>query len=217
MVCWTLKGTERKTVTQIFKYKLCNVFADRSMYMQQKTGSFRENFSKNIFYRFLINPKINWRRFPNLLSRKVVEVLLVSSKASNLIGPLKHNDVHFLAAHRIFLAQEKGTDVMIELLKTAQEAEHSEKYILFDSWFSSLAQLVAVKVKYTDSPCIAHLCPLHDSGTGTTKGGRWAFPGGTFLLFYRWIGRYHLAESLRIIQKIILEWSTPSFRLQKNI
>lgn len=140
--------------------------------MQQKTGSFRENFSKNIFYRFLINPKINWRRFPNLLSRKVVEVLLVSSKASNLIGPLKHNDVHFLAAHRIFLAQEKGTDVMIELLKTAQEAEHSEKYILFDSWFSSLAQLVAVKVKYTDSPCIAHLCPLHDSGTGTTKGGR---------------------------------------------
>ena len=26
-------------VIQIFKYKLCNVFADRSMYMQQRTGS----------------------------------------------------------------------------------------------------------------------------------------------------------------------------------
>ena len=34
-------------VIQIFKYKLCNVFSDRSMYMQQKTGSFKESFSKN--------------------------------------------------------------------------------------------------------------------------------------------------------------------------
>lgn len=30
-------------VLDIFKYKLYNVFADRSMYMQQKTGSFREH------------------------------------------------------------------------------------------------------------------------------------------------------------------------------
>ena len=37
-------------VIRIFKYKLCNVFTDRSMYMQQKTGSFREPFSKNTFY-----------------------------------------------------------------------------------------------------------------------------------------------------------------------
>ena len=39
-------------VLQIFKYKLCNVFSDRSMYMQKKTGSFKETFSKNAFYRF---------------------------------------------------------------------------------------------------------------------------------------------------------------------
>ena len=32
-------------VTRIFKYKLCNVFTGRSMYMQQRTGSFRESFS----------------------------------------------------------------------------------------------------------------------------------------------------------------------------
>ena len=50
-------------VLDIFKYKLCNVFSDRSMYMQQKTGSFREAFSKNTFYRFLNDPKINWLRF----------------------------------------------------------------------------------------------------------------------------------------------------------
>ena len=46
----------------IFKYKLCNVFSDRSMYMQQKTCFFREAFSKNTFYRFLNSPKTNWLR-----------------------------------------------------------------------------------------------------------------------------------------------------------
>lgn len=50
-------------VMDIFKYNLCNVFADRSMYMQQKTGSFRENFLKNTYYRFLNSPKTNWLRF----------------------------------------------------------------------------------------------------------------------------------------------------------
>ena len=38
---------------QLFTYILCNVFRDRSMYMQKKTGSFKENFSKNAYYRFL--------------------------------------------------------------------------------------------------------------------------------------------------------------------
>ena len=62
-------------VLDIFKYKLCNIFSDRSMYMQQKTGSFRESFSKNTFYRFLSNPKTNWLRFTTLLSRKVADTI----------------------------------------------------------------------------------------------------------------------------------------------
>lgn len=62
-------------VLDIFKYKLCNVFSDRSMYMQQKTGSFREAFSKNTFYRFLNDPKINWLRFTTLLSRNVADTV----------------------------------------------------------------------------------------------------------------------------------------------
>ena len=66
------KGTP---VLDIFKYTLCNVFADRSMYMQQKTGSFREAFSKNTFYRFLNNPKINWLRFTTLLSKRVADTV----------------------------------------------------------------------------------------------------------------------------------------------
>ena len=200
----------------IFKYKLCNVFADRSMYMQQKTGAFRESFSKNTFYRFLNSPKTNWMRFTTLLSKKVADTvepltdadrvnafvvddslfertsckktelgsrvfdhvsmkyrkgyrlmtlgwtdgntflpvnscLLASSKETNLIGPVCRYDGRSLAAKRRNLAQSKGTDVMIELLKTAQAAGHHADYVLFDTWFSSPAQLIAVKELGLDS------------------------------------------------------------------
>ena len=57
---------------EIFKYKLCNVFSDRSMYMQMKTNSYRESFSKNTYYRFLDSAKTNWLRFTTLLSKKVI-------------------------------------------------------------------------------------------------------------------------------------------------
>lgn len=203
-------------VIDIFKYKLCNVFADRSMYMQQKTGSFKESFSKNTFYRFLNSPKTNWLRFTTLLSKKVADAvepltsedrvnafvvddslfertsckqtelgsrvfdhtsmkyckgfrlmtlgwtdgntflpvnscLLASSKEKNLIGPVDQCDGRSLAAKRRKLAQIKGTEVMIELLKTAQNAGHHADYVLFDTWFSSPAQLIAVKKLGLDS------------------------------------------------------------------
>lgn len=68
-------------VLQIFRYKLCNVFADRSMYMQQRTGSYRESFSKNTFYRFLNGTKTNWLRFTTLISKEVIkEVEPLTSK-----------------------------------------------------------------------------------------------------------------------------------------
>ena len=197
-------------VLDIFKYKHCNAFSDRSMYMQQKTGSFKESFSKNTFYRFLNNPKINWLRFTTLLSKAVADAvepltaddrvnafvvddslfertscrktelgsrvfdhvsmkykkgyrlmtvgwtdgntflpinscLLASSKESNLIGPVDHFDGRSLAARRRKLAQMKGTEAMIELLKSARSAGHRADYVLFDTWFSSPAQLIAVK------------------------------------------------------------------------
>ena len=62
-------------VIDIFKYKLCNVFSNRSMYMQHKTGSFKETFSKNTFYRFLNNSKTNWMRFTTILSKKVADTV----------------------------------------------------------------------------------------------------------------------------------------------
>lgn len=195
---------------QIFKYKLCNVFADRSMYMQQKTGSFRESFSKNTFYRFLNNGRINWMRFTTTLSKQVSDTLrpltdanrinafvvddslfertscrktelgsrvfdhtdmrykngfrlltlgwtdgntflpinsslLASAKASNLLGPVNTRDRRSLSGRRRILAQMKGPDVMMELLKSALSAGHTADYVLFDSWFSNPAQLLAVK------------------------------------------------------------------------
>ena len=203
-------------VLDIFKYKLCNVFSDRSMYMQKKTGSFKESFSKNTFYRFLNSSKTNWLRFTTLLSKKVADKvepltddervnafvvddslfertsckktelasrvfdhtsmkyrkgyrlmtlgwtdgntflpvsssLLASSKESNLIGPVEQFDGRSLAAKRRKLAQMKGTDVMIELLRNALSAGHTADYVLFDTWFSSPSQLIAVKSLGLDS------------------------------------------------------------------
>ena len=57
---------------KLFTYILCNVFRDRSMYMQKKTGSFKEDFSRNAYYRFLRNAHANWLRFTTLLSEKII-------------------------------------------------------------------------------------------------------------------------------------------------
>ena len=197
-------------VIQIFKYKLCNVFAGRSMYMQQKTGHFHEAFSKNTFYRFLNSTRTNWLRFTTLLSKAAADTiepltdkdrvnafviddslfertsckhtelgsrvfdhvgmryalgfrlltlgwtdgntflpvnscLLASAKEKNLIGPCPQYDGRSLAARRRKLAQTKGTEAMIELLKAALKAGHKADYVLFDTWFSAPAQLIAVK------------------------------------------------------------------------
>ena len=67
-------GTKEKGVPAIslLRYKLGNVFIGRSMYMQQRTGSFKESFSKNTFYRFLNSVKTNWLRFTSLLAANII-------------------------------------------------------------------------------------------------------------------------------------------------
>ena len=56
----------------LLRYKLSNIFVGKSMYMHQRTGSFKEKFSKNTFYRFLNSTKTNWLRFTSLLSADIV-------------------------------------------------------------------------------------------------------------------------------------------------
>ena len=77
--------------------------------------------------------------------------ILASSKESNLIGPAQQFDGRSLAAKRRRLAQTKGTDVMIELLRSALSVGHAADYVLFDTWFSNPVQLNAVKALGLDS------------------------------------------------------------------
>lgn len=67
-------GTKEKGVSSIslLRYKLGNIFVGRSMYMQQRTGSFKGEFSKNTFYRFLNSTKTNWLRFTSLLAADII-------------------------------------------------------------------------------------------------------------------------------------------------
>lgn len=197
-------------VLDIFKYKLCNVFSDRSMYMQMKTNSYRESFSKNTFYRFLDSSKTNWLRFTTLLSKKVIgslepltsedrinafivddslfertsckktelgarvfdhcdgrykkgfrllsllwtdgntaipvnSCLLSSTQDKNVLGPEESYDGRSLAGQRRKLSRMNGTKVMIELISKALSAGIKADYVLFDTWFSSPAQLLDVK------------------------------------------------------------------------
>lgn len=68
-------GLKEKSVAPVslLRYKLSNIFVGRSMYMQQRTGSFKEEFSKNTFYRFLNSTKTNWLRFTSLLAADIVK------------------------------------------------------------------------------------------------------------------------------------------------
>ena len=67
-------GMKEKGVSPVslLRYKLSNIFVGRSMYMQQRAGSFKEAFSKNTFYRFLNSTKTNWLRFTSLLAADIV-------------------------------------------------------------------------------------------------------------------------------------------------
>lgn len=59
-------------VMTLFRYLLCLLFSDRSDYMQRKTKTFEEGFSKNTLYRFLNSVKTNWQRFTVLVSSRII-------------------------------------------------------------------------------------------------------------------------------------------------
>lgn len=49
------------------------------------------------------------------------------------------------------MAQMKGTDAMVDLLRYAQGVGHNADYVLFDTWFSNPSQLIAIKNLGLDS------------------------------------------------------------------
>ena len=68
------RGEKQKghSALQIFRYLLCLVFCDRSMYMQLMTGRYSESFGKNTVYRFLNSARTNWERLTCMLSARII-------------------------------------------------------------------------------------------------------------------------------------------------
>ena len=57
---------------QLFVFILCNVFRDRSIYMQWRTNQNTDEINKNTYYRFMQNVHANWLRFTTLLSANII-------------------------------------------------------------------------------------------------------------------------------------------------
>ena len=156
-------GTKEKGVPAIslLKYKLGNIFTDRSMYMQQKTGSFKEDFSKNTFYRFLNSTKTNWLRFTTLLASDIVNndlKKLTDEKRTNVFivddslfnrSSCKKTELGSRVFDHVDMTYKKGYR-MLTLLDTATANGLSADYVLFDCWFANPAQITAIKSRNMD-------------------------------------------------------------------
>ena len=72
-------------------------------------------------------------------------VLLSSENKKNRIKEAAAMDKRTVGYKRRQLSMQKGTSVMLELLKQAKNVAIPAKYVLFDSWFSSPSSIHAVK------------------------------------------------------------------------
>ncbi len=71
--------------------------------------------------------------------------LLSAAEDKNLLCAGKHYNGRSLAGRRRLQSRRKATDVMVELIHSAQRAGISAKYVLFDSWFSAPKTILALK------------------------------------------------------------------------
>ena len=71
--------------------------------------------------------------------------LLSAADDKNLLCKAADFDGRSLAGKRRKQSRRKATEVMIDLVKTAQLSGVSAKYVLFDSWFSSPKTITALK------------------------------------------------------------------------
>lgn len=71
--------------------------------------------------------------------------LLSAAKDKNLLCAGNHYDGRSLAGRRRLQSRRKATDVMVELIHSAQCAGISARYVLFDSWFSAPKTILSLK------------------------------------------------------------------------
>ena len=72
-------------------------------------------------------------------------VLLSSENKQNRLVEAAPMDKRTVAYKRRALSMQKGTQVMLELLKTAKAAAIPANYVLFDSWFTSPSAIHSIK------------------------------------------------------------------------
>lgn len=75
----------------------------------------------------------------------VNSILLSSENEKNRINEAAQLDKRTFGYKRRQLSMTKGTQAMLELLRTAKSVNNPAKYVLFDSWFSSPSSLHTVK------------------------------------------------------------------------
>ena len=71
--------------------------------------------------------------------------LLSAAEDKNLICGGKQCDGRSLAGRRRLQSRRKATDVMVELIHSAQHAGITAKYVLFDSWFFAPKTILELK------------------------------------------------------------------------
>ena len=76
--------------------------------------------------------------------------LMSSKDDKKVLGTIPELDMRTTAGKIRAQARRKMTDVMAELLRDAVHAGHRAKYVLFDRWFSSPAQIKAIKALEKD-------------------------------------------------------------------
>ena len=92
-------------------------------------------------------------------------MLLSSENKKNRVNEASEMDKRSVGYKRRQLSMQKGTSVMLELLKQAKRAAIPAKYVLFDSWFSSPSSIHAVKEIGYDVIAMVKKTPKMFSGT----------------------------------------------------
>lgn len=76
--------------------------------------------------------------------------LLTTNKKELMVGPDEQVDGRTRKGMRRSEARRAGTDIAVGMVDTAKEAGIPFRYVMFDTWFSNPAQVVAIKEKGAD-------------------------------------------------------------------
>ena len=149
-------------VVELFRYLLCCMFSQTSMYMSMKTGSYKENFSKNTIYRFCNDTRINWHKFVRLLSERIISHFFRPATSDSRIEYFIFDDTPFAKSgkktelvskffNHVTMKYEKGYRILTLLWSD----EYSSVPIDFCPLSSSRDELLTCPARQYDGRSIA--------------------------------------------------------------